>query len=210
MAELNAVCGTLTQLIASWRAQGCAPLLVGIGGPGGAGKSTLCQALAKQQPDWRILATDDYRKPRSARAATGLRGSHPQANDVALLCEHLAAIKEGHVIRPPCYDSVAGTVSTGDRLHIAAVLLVDGEAVLFEAVRPQLDRLIYVDADWEAIIAARLARDQQRYGHSREKALATLEISNRQDFPRFSAPRKATADVIVHRDHVGGWRIVKH
>ena len=43
------------------------PVLIGIGGPGGSGKSTFCSELSRHLEDARILPLDDYRKPRHER-----------------------------------------------------------------------------------------------------------------------------------------------
>ena len=61
------------QQVADWlsrRLRGRArPLLVGVGGPGGCGKSAVSGWLAHTLPDTRVLSVDDFRKPRADRPA---------------------------------------------------------------------------------------------------------------------------------------------
>lgn len=64
------------------------PVLVGIGGPGGSGKSSFAATLAGHLGDARIVPLDDYRKPRAERPP-GIYGSHPSGNRLDVLKSHL-------------------------------------------------------------------------------------------------------------------------
>ena len=190
-----------------------APLLVGLGGPGGSGKSTLARQLAATLPQATILALDHYRKPRAERAASGLRGSAPAGNHLDLLAEHLKRLAAGRPIEPPRYDPVSGTVSPGEPVAPPPLALLDGEAVLFEPIRPHVHQLIYVESDWRLQLQTRIDRDADQYRHPPEKVLQNFIDSNRRDFPRYSEPRRATADAIVRRvrsadNNADAWQLV--
>jgi hypothetical protein len=88
-AQLNAASRKCFRQVLAWiereAAAARAPFVVGIGGPGGCGKSTLAHWLSHHLPGARILALDDFRLPRPRRPAHGRYGSHPDANDLARL-----------------------------------------------------------------------------------------------------------------------------
>lgn len=204
---------TLSRWLVSLTSERATPLLVGLGGAGGVGKSTLARQLAASLPHAAILTLDHYRKPRAVRAAANLRGSAPAGNDLDLLAEHLRQLAAGRPIEPPHYDPVRGTVSPGEPFTPPPLVLLDGEAVLFEPIRPHVHRLIYVESDWRLQLQTRIDRDVEQYHHPPEKALQNFIDSNRRDFPRYSEPRRATADAIVRRicsahDVADAWQLV--
>jgi uridine kinase len=211
--DCDAVIATLAHWLQHLIKDRDTPLLVGVGGAGGVGKSTLARQLAASLPPAALLALDHYRKPRAERAASGRRGSAPAGNDLDRLAEHLRQLAAGRPIEPPHYDPVSGTVSAGEPFTPTPLVLLDGEAVLFEAIRPHVHRLIYVESDWRLQLQTRIDRDVDQYRHPPEKALQNFIDSNRRDFPHYSAPRRATADAIVRRirsadDVADAWQLV--
>lgn len=106
--RLGATASTLVKSLPGKR-----PLIIGIAGAPGTGKSTLARHCAALLDDSLVLSLDDYYLPRAQRhrlAETihpllGMRGV-PGTHDIALLSKHLAQLKNpSHVrIEVPVFD----------------------------------------------------------------------------------------------------------
>lgn len=83
------------------------PVLIGIGGPGGSGKSSFARVLAQHLDDAQLLPLDDYRKPRNERPP-GIFASHPAGNRLDLLRNHLALARSGQPFERPVFCRTRG------------------------------------------------------------------------------------------------------
>ena len=175
-----------------------APFIVGIGGPGGGGKSTLSRWLLHHLPGARILSLDDFRLPRKQRPPHGRYGSHPDANDLPRLHQTLADFRQGKPILQPLFDPIAGAVSKEITLHPGRLLLADGEIAAHEPLRARLDRLILVEAHWRTQLNARLTRDLRESHCTLEKAIDLFLQSNLRDWPRFSRGARDAAHALLY------------
>ncbi len=174
------------------------PLLVGIGGPGGCGKSTLSRWLRHHLPGSRILSLDDFRLPRNRRPPHGRYGSHPDANDLSRLHQVLADFRHGRPIVQPVFDPQSGRVSQEIRIPSARILLADGEIAAHESIRTAFDRLILVKAHWRTQLNVRLSRDLRERHCRLEKAIDLFLQSNLRDYPRFSSGVDDVAHVVIY------------
>ena len=175
-----------------------APLIIGIGGPGGCGKSTLSRWLRHQLDGARILSLDDFRLPRARRPAHGRYGSHPDGNDLARLHKTLRDFQAGRPIRQPVFDPAAGAATTEILIPAARILLADGEIAAHRDVRAAFDRLILVDAHWRTQLNTRLTRDVRERHCSLEKAIDLFLQSNLRDYPRFAAGAAKDAHILLY------------
>lgn len=187
------------------------PLVIGIGGPGGCGKSTLARWLRHHLDGARILALDDFRLPRARRPAHGRYGSHPDGNDLPRLRKILRDFRAGRPIRQPVFDPVAGAATTEIRVPSARILLADGEIAAHRDVRAAFDRLILVEAHWRTQLDTRLARDVRERHCPLEKAIDLFLQSNLRDYPRFAAGAADDAHILLYRNrsHIFTPRIIK-
>lgn len=188
------------------------PLVIGIAGGTGSGKTTVAKKLAAAIPADRcaLIEHDAYYKDRSdltleARAA--INYDHPDALDSDLLAEHLRTLRSGEPVDVPIYDFVTHTRSAQTR-HIepAPVIIVEGILVFVETrVRAQFDIKIFVDTDPDIRLIRRIRRDLESRGRTfssvREQYYSTVRPMHLQ----FVEPSKRWADLIIPE---GGENIV--
>jgi len=179
-------------------AQHKGPFIVGIGGPGGCGKSTLSRWLRHNLSEARILSLDDFRLPRHERPAHGRYGSHPEGNDLQRLKKCLQDFHNSRPIRQPIFAPVAGKTTREITVPTTRILLADGEIAAHQKLRPHFDRLILVDAHWRTQLNTRLTRDLKERYCTLEKAIDIFLQSNLRDYPQFAAGAREAADILLY------------
>lgn len=178
------------------------PVLIGIGGPGGSGKSSFAARLARHLGDARIVPLDDYRKPRAERPQ-GIYGSHPAGNRLDVLRSHLEDARHGRPFERPVFCRVRGAAIEAETVHPARFIIADGEIAAHRGLRDCFDVRILVLAGWPLQWRARMGRDRNERASSLRKALTLFCISNLLDYPRFSAGMAKEADLILRRMRCG-------
>lgn len=181
------------------------PILVGIAGGTGSGKTTVARRiLASFDQEVICLDMDSYycdlsHLPKEARRQVNF--DHPDAFDTEFFTEHLHRLSEGETIEKPVY-SFSESVRTGETISVepAPIILVEGILVLADpAVRELLDAKIFVDADDDIRFIRRLQRDVADRGRSLESVIAQYTSTVRPMHYSFVEPSKRYADVIIPR-----------
>jgi uridine kinase len=180
-----------------------APLLVGIAGGTGSGKTTLARTLAFELgKNVSLLEHDWYYRDRSGlsreeRAA--INYDEPGALDNDLLREHLLALRSGKSVFAPVYDFASHTRTLAHReVPSASVIAVEG--MLLFAV-PELCELfelrIFVDTDDDLRLLRRIRRDLNERGRDIESIAQQYEATVRPMHLRYVAPSRHRAHLIV-------------
>lgn len=185
------------------------PLLVGIAGGTGSGKSTVTRRLADALAGHAVgfIAMDAYyhdlgRMPMDERRRRNF--DHPDAYDIDLLVEHLDLLRRGEAVEVPVYDFRKHERSV-DVTPVAAsdVVVVDGILLLHDPrVRDLCDVKVFVDADADVRLARRIRRDMAERGRALDDILDQYLTTVRPMHDQFIAPTKEFADIIVpHGGH---------
>jgi 4-hydroxy-tetrahydrodipicolinate synthase len=175
-------------------------VIIAVGGPGGIGKSTFTEKLAKHLDNSQILHLDDYKTPRAERQGKNLFGAHPNANYMDTISEHLVSIRNGIGFQQPVYDAVAGTASKTRLYEPTRFNLLDGEISTYPHFRSAVDLSIFIDSDWTTQLKTRLNRDIDERGYTKDKAIATFLHSNLREFAEHGADSKSWADIHLFCD----------
>jgi uridine kinase len=182
------------------------PLIIGIAGGTGSGKSTVARRVAESLTESSVafIDMDAYYKnfahlPMAERRR--VNWDHPDAFDLDLLVEHLGRLCDGEAIDKPVYDFVQHARSSRTvTVAPADVVVIDGILLFVDArVRSVCDVKVYVDADADVRLIRRLRRDMAQRGRPFDEILEQYLSTVRPMHLQFVEPSKRYADVIVPR-----------
>jgi uridine kinase len=180
------------------------PVVLGVAGGSGSGKSTVARAILEAARPERIafLAQDNYYRDFERSDPDALRRQnfdHPDAIDTPLLVEHLAALRAGRAIDLPVYDFVHHRrTGATRRIEARPVVLIEGILLFAErAVRELLDFKVFVDTDADVRLVRRIRRDLAERGRELDDVLRQYMTTVRPMHLEFVEPSKRWADVIV-------------
>ena len=180
------------------------PLVIGIAGGTGSGKTTVANVILDRVGARHIayLPHDAYYKdlqelPLAQR--TEINFDHPNSLDSELLTQHVRQLKVKQPVDLPIYDFKTHS-RTGQTLHLEPqpVILVEGILIFAEPVLRQLfDVKIFVDTDPDIRFIRRLQRDITERGRTTESVIHQYLATVRPMHLEFVEPSKRYADVII-------------
>jgi len=180
------------------------PIIVGIAGGTGAGKTVLSHAIADHinSTNVVIIQHDSYYKDRSyldACEREKLNYDHPDSLDTELLTGHLKKLIRGGSIDVPIYDFDTHC-RRSEQTHVVSkkVVIVEGILLLANAeLRELLDIKIFVDADSDIRFIRRLQRDIKERNRSVDSVVKQYFGTTRAMYSHFVGPSKKYADIII-------------
>lgn len=180
------------------------PLIIGVAGGTGAGKTTVARAIIEAVGYERIavLPEDAYYREyvhQSEAERAAINWDHPDAIEVDLLLKQLRQLMRGEAVERPIYDfaSYARAPETV-RIEPKPVLLVEGILIFVDArLRDLFDVKVYVDTDADLRFIRRLMRDVAERGRTVENVVSQYLNTVRPMHLAFVEPAKRYADVIV-------------
>jgi uridine kinase len=180
------------------------PLVVGIAGGTGSGKTTVAHKLAAAMPEGRCVTIEHdayYRDqghlPADERAT--INYDHPAALESGLLAEHLRQLRSGEPVDIPIYDFATHTRRRDKRrVQPAPVIIVEGILVFCDAsLREQMDIKIFVDTDPDIRLMRRIRRDLELRGRTFQSVRDQYYATVRPMHIEYVEPTKRWADLIV-------------
>ena len=180
------------------------PLVIGIAGGSGSGKTTVAQEILNRVGPDRIayIQHDAYYKdlnglPPAQRSEVNF--DHPHSLETELLIEHVIALRNCQPVEVPIYDFATDS-RTAKTFRVAprGVVLVEGILILAEPeLRKLLDIKIFVDTDADVRFIRRLHRDITERGRTAESVIKQYMSTVRPMHLEFVEPSKRYADVII-------------
>lgn len=179
------------------------PLIIGIAGGTGSGKTTLAQKIFEMFPNEAVLiCQDSYYKPvphLTFEERSQINFDHPDALDFSLLRQHILTLKARGAIEIPVYNFCShAREDQTERVNPASIVIVEG-ILLFAVpeIRELFDMKIFIDTDDDIRLLRRIERDIHERGRTfsniRDQYLSTVKPMH----DTFVEPSKRFADVII-------------
>ncbi len=180
------------------------PIVIGVTGGSGGGKTSVSKAILSNFPDEKIamIEHDSYYNDQShltleERISTNY--DHPLAFDTDLMIEHLDELIEGRPVDIPIYDYAKHNRSEKTyRQEPQDVFIVEGILVLEDKrLRDLMDIKLFVDTDDDIRIIRRIKRDIQERGRSLDSIIEQYTRVVKPMYHQFIEPSKRYADIVI-------------
>lgn len=180
------------------------PILIGLAGGTGSGKTTVAKSIYKnfENESICIIMQDSYYKDQShltLEERVDTNYDHPYAFDTDLLLDHIKALLKGVSVDVPIYDFTNHTRKKETvKLTPKDIIIVEGILTLEdERLRDLYDIKLYVDTDADIRILRRLTRDIRDRGRTLESVISQYLNVVRPMHLQFIEPTKRYADLII-------------
>jgi uridine kinase len=180
------------------------PLVIGIAGGTGSGKTTVASVILNKVGRSRIayIPHDAYYK--DLRHLPPIRRQeinfdHPDSLESELMVEHIKDLRAWKPVYLPVYDFTTHT-RTEQTVEVkpSRVILVEGILIFTESsLRDMFDVKIFVDTDADIRFIRRLQRDIAERGRTMESVVTQYLSTVRPMHLEFVEPSKRYADVII-------------
>ncbi|MDO5725531.1 MAG: uridine kinase [Tissierellia bacterium] len=180
------------------------PMLIGISGGTGSGKSTVTREIIQGVPEEKviIIEQDSYYKEQShlpfeERVKTNY--DHPFAFDNELLVKHLKKLLNNESIEKPQYDFEKHNRKKDTiKVEPGEIIILEGILILSEkSLRDLMDIKLFVDTDADLRIIRRILRDIKERGRTLESVILQYLSTVRPAHMQFVEPSKKYADIII-------------
>ncbi|HEX7151787.1 MAG TPA: uridine kinase [Thermoanaerobaculia bacterium] len=180
------------------------PVIIGIAGGTGSGKTTVARAIydrvGKDRIEW--ISHDSYYRNFDALSPEELHQinwDHPDSLETELLARHLDVLAKGSSVEVPVYDFTAyARGAETHRVEPRRVIIVEGILVLYEPdLRKRIDIKLFVDTPADLRFLRRLTRDVKTRGRSLESVVEQYLKTVRPMHEEFVEPSKRHADLII-------------
>ncbi len=180
------------------------PLIIGIAGGTGSGKTTIAGKLAASMPPMRCatIEHDSYYRDLThltSQERAAVNYDHPDSLESELLVEHLRALRSWRGVDVPIYDFVTHTrARETQRVEPAPVIIVEGILVFVDAaLRAEMDIKLFVDTDADIRLMRRIRRDLEQRGRSFASVREQYYETVRPMHLAYVEPSKRWADLII-------------
>jgi uridine kinase len=180
------------------------PLVIGIAGGSGSGKTTVANEVIQRVGAHNIayLPHDAYYKelghlPPNQRAQINF--DHPDSLENELMIQHILALRDYNTVYLPVYD-FSKHRRTKETIEVKPHRIIIVEGILIFAVpelRSLFDVKIFVDTDSDLRFIRRLQRDITERGRTTESVIKQYMTTVRPMHLEFVEPSKRYADVII-------------
>lgn len=180
------------------------PVIIGIAGGTGSGKTTVAGAIydrvGKDRIEW--ISHDSYYRNFDALThdeRQKINFDHPDSLETELLARQLDVLCKGSSVEIPLYDfATHARKAATQRVEPRRVIIVEGILVLAEPeLRKRIDIKLFVDTPPDIRFVRRLVRDIKSRGRTLESVVEQYLTTVRPMHEEFVEPSKRYADLII-------------
>lgn len=188
------------------------PVVVGVGGCSGSGRTTLARELAAQL-DAVLFPLDFYYRDLahlSREERDHYNFDHPDSLEHDLIVRHVEQLRNNRAIDRPNYDFSTHTRVAGVTDHVEPkdFLIVEGILSLhYPDLLPLYDLTVYVDAPHDVCLMRRIHRDVRERGRTEESVREQFETYARPMADEYVLPARAVADLMVAGTEALDWSV---
>lgn len=180
------------------------PVVIGVTGGSGSGKTTVSKAIYNQlsSQSLLILQQDSYYNDQSDMTMAqrhAVNYDHPLAFDTDLMIKQIKQLLAYQSIEKPVYDYEQYTRSA-ETIHQEPrdVIIVEGVLILDDQrLRDLMDIKVFVDTDDDIRIIRRIQRDIKERGRTLDSVINQYLATVKPMYHQFVEPTKRYADIIV-------------
>ena len=179
------------------------PLVIGICGGSGSGKTTVAEKLMEAFPGKALLLSMDYYYRRhdelSYEERCAINYDHPDSLEIPLMIEHLKALKRGETVTVPQYDFTVHNRSEKVLVLESKPLIVVEGILLFtdDRLTELMDIRVFVDTDADVRVLRRAKRDMAERGRSMESVMNQYLATVKPMHEKYVEPCRKRAHIIV-------------
>lgn len=178
---------------------GSKPLVLGIAGDSGVGKTTFTKGLATIFGEKSLVEVsgDDYHNwERSSPMWSTLTHLDPKANRLFDLVRDVQSLIIGKVVKARQYDHLTGRFLPQEIRKTKDIILVEGLLTLYpQQLLKELDVSFYIEMEESLRLFFRLKRDTKERGYSKDAVLSELD-KRKADSDKYIKPQSKRADVV--------------
>ncbi len=175
------------------------PLVMGIAGNSGVGKSTFSRKLAPVFGERALVEVsgDDYHNwERSSPMWKTLTHLDPKANRLFELVRDVQSLMDGEVVKARRYDHKTGRFLPKEIRKSNDVILVEGLHTLYpKQLLEELDVSFFIEMEESLRLHLSIKRDTEERGHLKEAVVSDLD-KRQSDSTKYIKPQAARADVV--------------
>jgi uridine kinase len=179
------------------------PIIIGIAGGTGSGKTTLAEKIHHAFPDQSVLISQDFYYKDISHLSMNERSKrnfdHPDAIDIPLLRQNLISLQNGESVEQPIYNfRTHGRETRTIPTSPAPLIVVEGILIFaIPEIREIFDMKIFVDTEDDIRVLRRIERDMKERGRDFDTTKNQYLTTVKPMHDAFVQPSKQYADIIV-------------